>query len=310
MICNKRDYLCMSKNFVLNTEAITDSLLFFIRKYVSYTSIQLSQFGWKLPQEFSNISIEFLEKLLYYKGKCAIINDKDKGYMICDFNVVENSTNTWGIPTSIDAIDVFDHNKIIGRYTNRYDNKKKKEKIEFVIITDNPCWYPMNLSVWSYCNELSNIREAVDINTNGQKFPIVLQGTKEQKLALQNIAQDIERGNKYIFLNKDYDKDLISSIDVASKFIAKELLDVADRTENDLQTIVGINNNNVNKQSGVSSDEVNANNSLIDMNLSTRLMSRQKAVEKIKEAFGLDVDVYINKEYKARESVNYEPVLD
>ena len=62
---------------------------------------------------------------------------------------------------------------------------------------------------------------------------------------------------------------------------------------NECMSFLGLNNANTDKKERMITDEVNANNELIEMFLWVMLNTRQEACREIKEKFGIDVQVKV-----------------
>ena len=274
------DFLTLSKNQALHWEELFTSLDNFIPEYVKYANLCLNFFDWDLPLENEQLNADFIERLLFYKGRCAVINDKDRGLMVVDFINVGGFSNIFGYPTKIQARDIFDYNKVIGDY----------ESDDFVIITNNKMWYPTNITVLKYCIDISNIMDAINLNVESQKFPIIVQSSDEKlKLTLEQLVDKIETGERYIFAQSGLNVNgLLTSLDINAPFVSDRLYDLQHRKTSDLLTDLGINNENINKESGITSDEVNSNNMIVKLNFDTMLLARQDACDELKKKFNIN----------------------
>ena len=276
--------LNFSKDNALFFEGLTDNVLFFLNYYSHFANICLSRYAWDFDKEkYSAISADFIEKMLFFRGSCAIINDEN-GLKCCDYTVVKNKYNSMFEPLEINAID-YTNGTTLGTFSSE----------DFVIVKNNFLAYPTNLTVMRFCAMMSNLDIATKINTFSQQIPILLQGTEKQRKTLEELAAKMELGNRYIFapLESDLSK-AISSLDIREPFIAKDLIDVKNQCINQLLTLLGINNENVNKQSGITSDEVNANNAFVKISSDIYSLQREKTIEELKEKFDFDVKIIDN----------------
>lgn len=273
-------FLKMSKNQALHWEELITSLGNFIPYYAQYSNLCLNFFDWELPLNNEQLNGDFIERLLFYKGRCAVINDESKGLIVCDFRTVDGQSNIFGYPTKIQALDIFDYNKVIGDYTS--DN--------FVIIPNNKLWYPTNITVLKYAIDISNILDAINLNVESQKLPVILQSPDDKaKLSMEQIAEKIETGERYIFSKSDFNiQNAVQSLNISAPFIADRLQDLQQRKIAELLTAIGINNENVNKESGITADEVNSNNTLVKLNFDSMLIPRQEACDEIKRKFNIN----------------------
>lgn len=282
-----------SKNQALEFDNLTSALFSFLPTYAEFCTLFLDKFKWKFPVENEQLSSDFCELLQLYRGRCAVVDSGDNGFILCDFNPVERYYNMFGgYPRKIQAIDIFNNDKVIGTF----------DEDKFVIIPNNKLWYPTNITIMKYSLDIANLIDAMDLNTEAQKFPVVLQGTPEQKLMLKQLADKIECGDKYLFLDKAYNIDDIKTLFINAPFISKELDDLKERKRAELLTKLGINNANVLKESGINQYETNANNSLVELNNKALLTPRLESIEQIKEKFGLDVELEYQTSYTKPEN--------
>lgn len=273
-------FLTMSKNQALHWEELITSLGNFIPFYAQYSNLCLNFFDWELPVKNEQLNGDFIERLLFYKGRCAVVNDESKGLIVCDFRTVDGQSNIFGYPTKIQALDIFDYNRVIGEY----------ESDNFVIIPNNKLWYPTNITVLKYAIDISNIIDAMNLNVESQKLPVILQSPDDKaKLSMEQIADKIETGERYIFAKSDFNiQNAVQSLNINAPFIADRLQDLQQRKIAELLTAVGINNQNISKESGVTTDEVNSNNTLIKLNFDSMLIPRQEACNEIKTKFDIN----------------------
>lgn len=277
-------WIDQSHNINEDIISLRDDLFSFLPFYMIYSSVAMSLSHIEFPEDREQLDSEFNELLLYYKGRSAVINTKNKGLMICDFIPIKNNYGMFGEPTRITAID---------RHTGEHIEENIPED-RFVIIRSNKFWYPANYTVMSFCKTIANIQNAVDNNINQQKFPIVFQGTKEQKETLKQAIAQIEKDYPYIIIDKQINVNDITKLLIDAKFISKDMLDVADRKKSTLLELLGVTNTNTVKQSGISPDEVNSNNTLTQLIGSVAIKEKEKACKEIKQKFDIDCKVVVN----------------
>lgn len=275
--------LNQSHNFNEDKISITDDFLDFMPIYTLYTNVALSLSKIIFPEDRKQLDSEFNEKLLFYKGKSAVIRDSSKGFILCDFSVVDRHYNIFGKPTKINAIDTY-NNQNIGQYNEE----------DFVIIENNPLWYPTNLTVLKASADLAETNQSAIANVRQQKFPIIFQGTNKQKLTFENLIEQIEKTYPYIFLDKEINVEDITKLMIDAKFIAKDLLDFFDRRKSMLLEMLGINNVGVVKQSGIGDEEISSNNMLTALIGDIPIKCKEKAIQELKEKFNLDCTLWVN----------------
>lgn len=271
----------ISRNNFENLADISDEKIQFLIYYMTFCNVALSAHKWQIPDNYEQLNADFIERLLLYKGRAAVINDKNKGLMVADFTVNKANINFLGFPKEITATDIYNNNEVIGNYAA--DN--------FVIIRNNAMMLPTNYICMKFAAQIVQLLQAMDVNTANQKFPLVFQGTKEQKTTLEAAAKNIDNNFQYIFCDKELNIEDIKLLNVAPPFIAEKIYDIVDRKKNELLTLIGINNVNINKQSGVSDTEVISNNDIVSRIAYTYFSERQKACADIKHKFNVDISV-------------------
>ena len=271
-------FLNMSKNRALDIYTSRKDILTFLTFYPELTNIALDRFYWHFPMEYEQLNSDYLERLLHFRGRACLINDKTKGYLIADFIIVDNSYNMMYEPQIIRAIDVVT-GKDIGTYTNNGVNK------EFVIIPNNELWVPSDIGIIGFVDDIVNGYNAIDNNNNQQKFPITFQGTKDQKADMEAVFKKLDSDDPYVFVNKEFNLDGITKLDISAPYMVKEIYDYIDRKKADAMTYLGVNNGNTFKQSGVTVEEVNGNNDLVSKIADSYIIPRQKALQKIVTTF-------------------------
>lgn len=252
---------------------LRDDTISFLIYFSSYTNICISKYKWVGT---SITHSRLIEKFLYYFASCAIIKI-DNMLKPYKYIVVEWNTET-GEPNKIDCYDLF-------------GNIVQQNVTEFVIIYDNLQYIPKMLTVFRYSMKYAQLDRAIDSNISKQFIPILLKGTPEQKKVLERFARKYEQGIDYWFIDKDAMNE-IATLDLHIDFKASQLYDVLQKEKNELNSLLGINNENINKESGVSEAEVNANDEYIDRINADAYLLRQEAVTQIAEVFGEKWEVF------------------
>lgn len=277
----KSPFLSLSHNQFETLNNISTDVLSFIPIYSNITSLCLSRFKWDFDNPNLNDDREYIEKMLHYKGRCAIVNDENKGYISCDFIV--SKWDRSGRPQLIKAVNGYNQSDVYGEYVVD----------DFVILKNNSFQYPTNLTAYLYSSLISQLNVLSMKNIEQQKFPVVFQGTPEQKQTLAEVSSKLKNGDIYIFLDKSFNINDITKLSIDIKFLVPEIMDTKDRLKNEMLTLLGFDNVNVSKESGISTDEVNANNGIIAVTVEDMLESRLKAGEELKNKFNINASVNI-----------------
>lgn len=244
-----------------------DTLMFLIY-FTKYSNILMTKYAWSLSPVISRT----IEKILFYFGSCCVIkengNVKPYRYIITEWD------NETAEPLTITVCD------LKGNQIKQNVNKK-----DFVIIYSNINSFPEVFTTWNYCSKFARTQRAIDSNVSKQFVPLVFHGTPEQKKALELLARKYEQGVNYWFCDKDYMQN-ITTLNLNVEFKGIELYNMLDRQKNEFESLVGIDNENVNKDSGVSEYEIEANDEFLESINKSALYYRKCACKEIKEKFG------------------------
>lgn len=251
--------------------------------------LSTSMFEWlNLPNE---IDAEFIEKNLYEQGKLSFFYDDDYGFIITKC-------------TDTGDINIYDRPVSYECYGNKFN--KKIAAADCVIIRNNI----LELPTWTldrfFLNRLWDIQRSIDVNLHNSKTPNLVQCAESQRLTLKNLFMQYDGNIPAIFANKDIDLDGVKVLNFNTPFIADKLWEIKDKLWNEFLSTKGINNANTEKRERLITDEVNANNQLIDFQVDTLLNSRKKAVELINKKWNLNIEVKLRENKEEQEVVKNE----
>lgn len=252
---------------LLNTETALD--------YMNYLRLlSMSIFEWvDMP---ATVNTRFLEKQLFDKGMCLFFKDKFEGLDYLTLGCTPNGVK-----------NVYDEYTGYTAISNMYNHKY--ESNECVFIRNNADAIPTALMTTLYSRRLYNAVRAMDINILQQKTPKIIRCKESQRLTLENILQQRDDNAPAIIVDSGMSDDILKSIDYSSEYICDKLMQYKTDTFNEFMSRLGMNNANTDKKERLITDEVAANNQLIQLSLETMLIPRQTAAEEINRKFGLNV---------------------
>lgn len=262
--------------------------------YIDYLErlkkIAISIFEWKgLPDSMDS---RFLEFCLYYTGQAALLQN-EAGVLINTKACTAGDINIYELPTSINC------------YSVGY-NKTKKVFDGFVAEGADPEEYAvhvlnnLNRTATAYTIELFAYRlylaqRTADTNISVNRMPFVITTDENQRLTMENLFNQIDANKPAIFGDKDSLSNLKQSLQVLPTnppFIADKLMDYKKQVFNEALEFLGINYLSEKKERLIT-NEINSNNELINLNLQSYLVPRQKAAEQFNKLFGTNVEVKV-----------------
>lgn len=270
-----------------------DSLQINDSTYVDYlnrlTKIALSMFEWvNLPK---SMNARFLEMCLFYFGVASLLKDKNYGFIntkCCS----SGDINIYGLPTKLHCFS-YDFSTDRKLYTglNPLDSEKQrqaKEEFECILVQNNWERLPTISTIEIFAYRLYEAQRVCDTNIIAQKTPVLLIADETQRAFLENLYNQYNGNQPFIFGDKDQLGDkTIKSINTEAPYVADKITEYKKEIWNEALTYLGVNNISLEKKERLVTDEANSNNELINLNLQSFLAPRQEACRQFNEKFGL-----------------------
>ena len=235
-------------------------------------------FEWEgLPDSCNS---RYLEDALFWMGKAAFVNDPELGFLSTCATPAQE-LNIYNNPVSITAYGT--------GYTKQFSALPKDK--EAIFIRNNADAMPTAFYIDQFAYRLYEIQRTIDGQIKSHKTPVIFQGTDKQRLSLKNLAQKYEGNEDIIFVSEKLNTDDIRVINPNPVYMADKIHDMLNKVWTDALTFLGINNANTDKRERLNSDEVNANNQMLDYSSNVFLLYRQEAAEEINKMFGLNISV-------------------
>lgn len=262
--------------------------------YIDYLErlkkIAISLFEWEnLPE---SMDARFLELSLYYTGQAAML-EGEGGVLINTKACTAGDINIYELPTSINCYSVgySKTKKVFDGFIA--DGVDKSEYAVHVLNNLNRCATAYTIELFAYRMYLA--QRTADINISVNKMPFIITTDENQRLTMENLFNQIDANKPAIFGDKDTISNLKQSVQVLPTnppYIADKLLDYKKQIFNEALEFLGINYLSEKKERLIS-NEVNSNNELINLNLQSYLIPRQKAAEEFNRLFGTNVEVKV-----------------
>lgn len=233
------------------------------------------------------INEKWIEKYLFEFGSCVFFNDRNLGFIVTKFNNVGN-LNNYDEPTQIRPFG-----------TNYTTDENLINNENCVIIRNNALSIPTVNTVNLYAIRLTEISRTIDVNINAQKTPVLIKCSDKQKLVLKNAYKQWDGNSPVIFADKSLDMATFNVLKTDAPIVFDKLQIQKNMLWNEIMTVLGINNANMDKKERLVDDEVRANNEQVEICADVMLKSRELAVEQINNLFGLNIKVTKRTQNKA-----------
>lgn len=250
--------------------------------YYRLMLIARSLFKWNnLP---NGINEKWIEKYLYSEGACVFYNDPIVGFMVAKIGNT-GPLNYYDEPTTIRP---YATNYL---YEDPTDNDQLENEVNCVIIRNNADSIPTYPMIQLYSADLTNIKRTIDTNIEAQKMPIIVKCTDKQKLSLKQAIKQKQDNEPVIYADKGMETTEMSTLKTDAPIVFDKLQIQKTNVMNECLTFLGINNANTDKRERLVTNEVEANNEMIQINADVMLETRRKACEEINKMFGLNISV-------------------
>ena len=271
-----------------NNYKFIDSMEINDRTYTDYLNrfrrIALSMFEWvNLPKSMNS---RYLELCLYFNGKAALLKTKKYGFINTKC-AGTGYVNIYGLPTKLNCFS-YDFNEQRDLYIGLNPVNENDEYSECILVQNNWESIPTVSSMELFAYRLYEASRVCDINITSQKTPVLLVADETQRLFLENLYQQYNGNQPFIFGDKDQlGENTIKCINTQAPYVADKITEYKKEIWNEALTFLGVNNIMLEKKERLVTDEANSNNELINLNLESFLAPRLEACRQFNEKYGL-----------------------
>ena len=245
--------------------------------------IALSMFEWEnLPD---TMNARYLEMCLYYKGQAALLYDNNYGFIntqAADSGYI----NIYGLPTLLNCFS-YSYNSMRNLYVP--DSGEGKDG-ECILVMNTFERVPTAATVELFAYRLSQAQRSADTNVSVTRSSQLLLTDQKQYFTLKKMYEEYDGNTPAIFADKNLiTPESIKAIKTDTPIMLKELMDYKREIWNECLTALGVSNLNEKRERMVSA-ETDSNNEVVNLNLQSFLIPRQKAAEEFNKKFGLTGD--------------------
>ena len=244
----------------------------FQKYYNQFTLLALNMFEWEnLPD---GIETRHIEKPLIEYGYSFFYNDENFGYVCLPCTIT--GFNIYNEPTKVTI-----NNQIIHKTLSVDDG---------VLILNNDLRTGLYPIIMNYASRLTEIETSINTNIFQQKFPFIIECSKDNEYSVRQMLKNIHENEPYILVKKKLDLMDIKIDGLTVPYVADRLLEDRKKIENELLTLFGLNNV-IEKKERMIVDEANSNNDYINRNVDLLYKNRKQACDEINKKFGLNINV-------------------
>lgn len=196
-------------------------------------------------------------------------------------------------------LNVYNKPEEITLFGKGYNETFKKD--DFVIIRSSNTERPLIDFIGAYCYKLTDIDFTIRTQLNAHKMPLIIKGDKNTKNTLNAYYKGVSSFKPAITVDAEkMSENPIDFTNTQVNYISDKLFDLFKAYEAEILTHLGINNNPMEKKERMITNEVDANNEVINYHLAVMLKPRMDAVEAINKRFNTNIKVKINYDFIER----------
>lgn len=265
-----------------------ESAMLNTQTYLQYRNrlfeVSLSMWDWQnLPK---SIDPRTLEYALVMNGRALFFVDEVMGMLALDFMPL-GGFDVDGIPRRREAY-------------SRYNGYRwRGDRFNSVVCYNNLMRINSVLDIEMFATRLYNLDRTIDVNVNGQKTPILLQGDEKEKLTLENLYMQYQGNMPVIMAYNSMEPTEIKAISTAAPYVSDKLYDLKTMYWNEALTYLGVSNVNIIKKERMTQEEVTRNLGGAVASRKSRLKARQRACELVNKMFGVDIWVEYDENFIA-----------
>lgn len=249
-----------------------------------FEKIALSMFEWvNLPK---SMNARWLERSLYLYGQASLLKDKKYGFINTNC-ASAGKINIYGLPSRLNCYS-FEYQDERDLYTGFNPINKFSEYEEAILVQNNWESIPTCGTMELFAYRLYEAQRVCDTNVKAQKTPVMVVVDETQRLLMENLYNQYDGNQPFIFGDKDQlSSGILKAISTNAPVVFDKLTEYKKEIFNEALTFLGVNNVLVDKKERLVTDEANANNELINLNLQSYLAPRIEACRQFNEKFGL-----------------------
>lgn len=254
-----------------------------------FRRIALSMFEWvNLPK---TMNARYLEQCLFFFGQAALIKDEKYGFINTKC-AGSGYVNIYGLPSKFNCFS-YDYKTMRNLYIglNPADTdteKEERQNNECILVMNNWDRVPTAGSMELFAWRLYLAQRSCDVNISAQRFPVMVVGDEKQRLMLENLYNQYNGNQPFIFGNKNQlNSDMLKVMNTEAPYVVDKITEYKKEIFNEALTFLGINNVSVKKKERLTENESSENNELVNLNLQAMLAPRLEACRQFNELFGL-----------------------
>jgi len=249
--------------------------------YTDLQDLYMSVFKWeKLPEDCNE---RYIELSLLKRNQAVFYFQKDIQGYICVKSSIISKPNIYGEPVRVRA---WGNNG----FTEDIDIRR-----EGVIIFDNKSRRVPLTRLKTFAKRIWNMEKTIDINIHQQKTPRIWKATRDTEYTVKTLLNRVNSYTEDVVVDDVLKEGAnIDSVLSPAPFVSDKIRIEKNALWAEVMTFCGIESNSAEKKERVTPDEIEVSNGQAKHKLMSRYREREKAVKKINEKYGLDIELKLN----------------
>lgn len=243
--------------------------------------LTLAENVFKFSNLPENIDLAFLNRILVRNGAIAWFNDEDLGVIALPYSSVM-SKDVYGRPNSI---------MVEGENGYKRNLKNTAKKTEFVIMYDNNSLYPIYLDICQIAERIALCVRTEDVNIKQQRTPRIWKTPQDKKLSIQRAVDNIDAFSDTVETYESTKLQDLSAILAPAPYVSDKIDQHLDKLWAEFFRLIGVANLQEQKRERLIRDEMVVSQGGTVASRFSRFNPRERAVEKINDLFGTNIEV-------------------
>lgn len=267
-----------------NLKTIKELKSYYMRKYYN-----IFMHKWTIP-ELDYQQNHFLFTQLWDKGSFGIFPLKNGAGVSVITPIAELLWNIYNFPTEVNLINI--------RNAPFIPSKPQIVDKDCCICYALPSREAVGRVIEWNVERIVSAEILINICMDTHKLPYIIAVTPENKVAMKNVVDSIIDGESVVYADVN-DSNSIKVLANNSPYIIDKLMQYKDARENEIKTILGIQNFNTQEKSQyINEDTTNSNNQEVEESGCLVLDSLQELAERYSDIFGITLTPKLRHEVK------------
>lgn len=232
-----------------------------------------------LEEKAPNIDQSYINKKLVYNGSIAWFMDDVLGLLALPYQTI-GRPDIYGRPE-----------KIMVQGANGYHRTLSVSEGDAIIMYDNEGKYPLILDIVQDAERIALCKRVQDTNIAQQKTARVWLTSKDKEQTVKDLLNKVDGNVENVIAYDSLDINSVQGVLNPAPYITNDIDDHLEKLWEEFYSHIGISSVVINKKERLIKDEMRASQGGTIASRYVRFNSRKIALAKIKERWGIDIEL-------------------